>query len=151
MMVECPNCGESMHTQNTARRKNGAVYILYKCKSCGHNDSNRNPNLKPAKNQPTNARRFDDATIALIRTSTETRKQKAERFGCTTRKISMIERGLAYGKPAAPDAHVYTGRHCHRCRFWDLELERCREGWPDPQTYGPRYANECLDYQPSLP
>jgi DNA-directed RNA polymerase subunit M/transcription elongation factor TFIIS len=38
---------------------------------------------------------------------------------------------------------------CHNCTFWDVESERCREGWPDPSTHGPRYANECLDYSPS--
>lgn len=145
-MVECPKCGGLMYTNKSVARKWG-LYIQYKCKSCGHTENNRNTDLKPAKRPPSNARRFDDATIALIRASTVTRKQKAERFGCSTEMIRRIEVGLSYGDSISPDAPRYTGRSCHGCIFWDAELERCREGWPDPLTNGPRYANECRDYE----
>jgi DNA-directed RNA polymerase subunit M/transcription elongation factor TFIIS len=144
-MVECPKCGGAMFTNKTVPRKRG-LYIQYKCKDCGHTENNRNTDLKPAKKPPSNARKFDDATIAQIRASTEPRKEKAKRWGCTSEMIRRIEVGLSYAESISPDAPRYTGRTCHRCTFWDMESERCREGWPDPLTDGPKYANECRDY-----
>jgi hypothetical protein len=47
------------------------------------------------------------------------------------------------------DTYKPVSASCHNCAFWDFESIRCREGWPDPLTHGPQYANECLDYSPS--
>lgn len=136
MMVECPNCGAAMFTKNGKPRKKG-IYILYKCKSCGHTENNRNPNLKPAKDQPTNLRKLDETAIADIRQSKDSAPTLAARYGCSVTTIARARRGNTYKAESAS---------CYNCTFWDLEAERCREGWPDPLTDGPRYANECRDY-----
>jgi DNA-directed RNA polymerase subunit M/transcription elongation factor TFIIS len=144
MLYECPKCGGMMVTHKKIERRYG-LYIQWRCKDCNHRESQTDkgpPRLRPYTKSRRNGRLFDDATIAEIRASTESRKAKAATYGCSVETISRIERGIFYKEPVE-DATIPSCRHC---RFWDFELERCKEGWPDPLTDGPSYAKECIDF-----
>jgi hypothetical protein len=143
MIYECPNCGGMMPQHGGKQARSYGLYIRWQCKDCGHAECQGRhgpPNLKPHPAIPVNRRKFDAALIAEIRQSSQSAAAIAARYGCAVTTIRRIKRGTTY-----QDADQYQ-RSCHRCRFWNFELGRCREGWPDPLTDGPSYANECDDY-----
>jgi hypothetical protein len=123
------------------------------CRGCSHRWTNRIGDMQQPR---THARReageLTEGEVRLILTSTRSVRDLAAELRVSRGAVLGVRRGDLHAQ-VAPDVPRLQARprrlSCTSCRFWDPEAARpCKEGWPDPETDGPGYANECGDYSP---
>lgn len=92
-------------------------------------------------------RRFDAATIKIIRESMDGRRKLAKQYGCSPEMIRQIRHGVVY-KDLLPEGFRAPPKQsdpsCERCRYW--QADACGMGFPDPAEEGPGFARDCSLY-----
>lgn len=88
--------------------------------------------------------------IRLILTSDGSNQHVGQIINVLAKTVDDVRMGRIHADklPELPRRNKKSPKlSCLDCKFWDTECIRpCRLGWPDPETYGPKYANECDDY-----
>jgi transcriptional regulator NrdR family protein len=150
---QCPECGstntaviESRVTPYSRRQR-----VL--CRGCSHRWTNVIDDPQKAR---VHARRdagaLTEDEVRLILTSTRSVRDIAAELRVSRGTVLGVRRGDLHPQvaPELPRLPAQPRRRsCTSCRFWEPDAVRpCKEGWPDPETDGPGYANECDDYSP---
>jgi predicted RNA-binding Zn-ribbon protein involved in translation (DUF1610 family) len=150
-LMECPQCGGKMVVRRSRMGANGRLRRFH-CKACGHRRTGGYGNA-------IRARRFDDATVILIRqlpaTPTEQRFL-AEQYNCSPELIRQIQTGKIY-TDLLPDWFRAPARAsdptCKQCQFYveakpervevDAQEQSCSLGIPEFETQGVRAIRDC--------
>ena len=161
-LMECPQCGGKMVVKRSRVGAGGRRLRRFHCKACGHRRTGGYGNA-------IRARRFDDATVILIRqlpaTPTE-RRFLAEQYNCSPELIRQIQTGKIY-TDLLPEWFRAPARAsdptCKQCKFYleakpeqvevDAQEHSCALGIPEFETQGVRAIRDCsavaIDQQPA--
>jgi transposase-like protein len=123
------------------------------CRGCSHRWTNLIGDPQQVrKHTRRDAGGLTEDEVRLILMSTQSVRDLAAELRVSRGAVHGVRTGELHAQvaPEMPRQPAQPRRlSCTSCRFWDPEAVRpCKEGWPDPETDGPRYANECGDYSP---
>lgn len=150
---QCPECSSTDTAVIESRIMPYGRRQRVLCRGCSHRWTNRIGDMQQAR---THARRdageLTEDEVRLILTSPRSLRSLSVELRVSPATVRGVRTGELHAQ-VAPDVPRLQGqprrRSCTSCRFWDPEAVRpCTEGWPDPETDGPGYANECDDYSP---
>jgi len=150
---QCPAC-KSQHTAVIESRvMSYGRRQRISCQSCSHRWTNR---IEGSEQPRPHARReAGDLTrdeIELILLSTRSIRTVARELRVSPSAVHGVRIGQLRSDvlPDLPRQTARRRRSCTSCRFWNPDpevMQRCRQGWPDPDEEGPGYANDCDDYE----
>lgn len=148
---QCPKCGSKDTAVIESRVMDYGRRQRVECRWCRHRWSNViNGAIKARPQKRRDAGSLTEDEIRLILTSRKSRRELARELRVSPGTVSRVLLGKMHADklPELPRGAAKPRRlSCTSCRFWDPEsVHPCREGWPDPETDGPGYANECGDY-----
>jgi hypothetical protein len=148
-MIPCTECGGLMAVTHTRQTKRGE-YKRFACRNCKRRMSTFGDVEHVAARRSRvmqTSRRFTADQVAAIRESSDSKRQLADRYGCSPELIRQIRAGLIYCDllPAGYRPPPRRGeRSCERCREWMGDA--CSIGFPDPLEEGPGFARDCSLY-----
>ncbi len=152
---ECPECGSDRTSVIESRVTNYGRRQRVDCRDCRHRWTNVIGGRTTARPQRRReAGNLTEDEIRLILTSQESDRELAAELRVSRVAVRGVRRGEIHAQ-VLPDLPRWASKprrlSCVSCRFWDADAVRpCREGWPDPETDGPGYANECGDYSAKM-
>ena len=135
MTLPCPKCGATMRLRYRRPNAAGSLSSRHDCIGCGHRHIDRDSSYQPRQ------RRYSDATIAAIRSSTASKRTLAAEHGCSVTLILAIQSGRLYRDLVPAGAAPLSSITCHRCVHW--VDGGCSLGIPEAVEIGPQFAREC--------
>lgn len=148
---QCPECGSMDTAVIESRVMDYGRRQRVECRGCRHRWSNViGGSIKARPQKRRDAGSLTEDEIRLILTSRRSRRELARELRVSHVTVGAVRLGELHAQ-VLPELPRRTAkppqRSCTSSRFWDPEAAHpCMEGWPDPETDGPGYANECDDY-----
>ncbi len=150
---QCPECSSADTAVIESRITPYGRRQRVLCHGCSHRWTNLIGDPQRARRQSKrDAGELTEDEVRLMLTSPRSLRSLSVELRVSPSTVRGVRRGDLH-RQVAPELPRLQGqpqrRSCTSCWFWDPEAVRpCTEGWPDPETDGPRYANECEDYSP---
>lgn len=148
---QCPECSSTNTTVIESRVTTYGRRRRVSCHDCNHRWTNvLGGQLQPRPQARRAAGELTEDEVRLILTDHRSDRELAQVLLVSRTAVRAVRRGELHAQvaPELPRQQAQPARlSCTSCRFWDPDAVRpCKEGWPDPETDGPGYANECGDY-----
>jgi hypothetical protein len=148
---QCPECKSKETKTIESRPTEYGRRQRIECKSCQHRWTNIiGVKARPRARKRRDGERLTNDEIRLILTSDGSNQYVGQIINVLVKTVDDVRMGRIHADklPELPRRNKKSPKlSCLDCRFWDYECIRpCRLGWPDPETYGTKYANECDDY-----
>ena len=149
---QCPECSSTNTEVIESRIQDYGRRQRVVCHDCSHRWTKRISDQLVPRGQRRREQHLTEDDVRSILTSPLGMSDKARVHRISKETVRKILRGQLHANVAAELPRLPARprkRSCTSCSFWDRESVRpCGLGWPDPETFGPGYANECGDYSP---